>query len=217
MKQIPIAIIMPSRGLPFAKTMEWIEEQRKKYPITVFMSHDLPIPECFNKLTYKALKQGGFTYYLFLEDDIVPPKDAIDKMIYMMGYGQVVCMDYPFRGGLGNVSKDKKGEIMSCGTGCLMVSRPVFNLVPKPYFRSDRKYDWQTQEWSKVNPSKVYGLHDMWFTYKIRGAGFRILQAKGECTHLGVASLGKQNSNHGCHYIAERPKISRKLIHVDTY
>jgi hypothetical protein len=106
---------------------------------------------------------------------------------------------------------------MSCGTGCMLVSRNIFDQIDKPYFRSDRRYDWQTQKWSKVDPHKVYGLHDMWFTYKCREAMYRIYQVKGECVHLGLTKLGKQNSNMGCHYIGERPKISQKLIRVDKY
>ena len=216
MKQIPIAIIMPSRGLPFARTIEWVEKQRKTYPIELFISHDLPIPECFNKLVAKALK-GRFIYLLFLEDDIVPPDNALDKLIEGMAWGQITCMDYPFRGGYGNVSKSKDGEVMSCGTGCMLVSRNVFDYMDKPYFRSDMRYDWQTQKWSKVDPHKVYGLHDMWFTYRVRQSLYRIYQVKGECKHLGLTKLAKPNTNMGCHYIAERPKISQKLIAVDKY
>lgn len=212
----PIAVILPSRGLVFTRTLEWIEKQREKYLLTVYYSHDLPIPECFNKLVCKALK-NGHTYLLFLEEDIVPPHDALDRLIKGMDGGQITCIDYPFRGGLNNVSKDHDGRILSCGTGCTLVCRGVFDILEKPYFRSNMRYDYLTKKWSRVKPHEVYGLHDMWFTFQARHCGCTIVQVKGECKHLGLTALGKPTVNDGCHQIDERQKITNKLIPIDFY
>jgi hypothetical protein len=217
-----IAVIMPSRGLPFARTLIWLEKQREKYPIKLYMSHDLSIPECFNDLINKALK-GKHDYFLFLEDDIVPPINAIRKLLKPLTWSNVAkgvgisCIDYPFRGQYNTISRSFDNEILSCGTGCTMVARSVFEALKKPYFRSDRRYDWQTRKWSKCDPHKVYGLQDMWFTYKARHAGFKIVQVSGECTHLGLVKMGEQTINKGCHEIGERPKIAVKLIKIDWY
>lgn len=211
-----IAVIMPSRGLLFARTIEWLEEQRKKYNITLYISHNLPIPECFNKLTEKALRDKP-NYLFYLEDDIVPPRNAIKRLLNSIRSFPVACIDYPFRAQLNNVSRDHKGEIMSCGLGCTMVRANIYSHLKKPYFRSDRRYDWQTRKWYKCNAHKVYGLQDMWFTYIVRKAGFKIKQVPGECIHLGLIKLGRPNINDGCHQIGERPKIAQKLIRIDAY
>jgi hypothetical protein len=51
-----VAVIIPSRGLMFSKTAEEIVRNTQGVPHQKFFAHKLPIPDCFEWPTIKALK-----------------------------------------------------------------------------------------------------------------------------------------------------------------
>src|SRR6266702_2053907 len=78
-----IAVVLPSRGMIMAQTIQYLEETRRKFPLTLYISHNLSIPDCFIKLTNQALK-GDHDYIWFLEDDMIPPKKGLENMLKLL-------------------------------------------------------------------------------------------------------------------------------------
>lgn len=55
MKSVKIAVILPSRGLVFSKTVDELLRELKPYSYEIFWSHGRPIPDCFEIPTQEAL------------------------------------------------------------------------------------------------------------------------------------------------------------------
>jgi hypothetical protein len=62
---IKVAVIIPSRGLMFSKTAEEIVRNTQGLPHQKFFSHKLPIPDCFEWPTIKALKDPDITHFWY--------------------------------------------------------------------------------------------------------------------------------------------------------
>lgn len=216
---LSIGIILPSRGVLYSETAEYIHMIGNQYHTELYMSHNLPIPECYNKLTNEAVK-GGHSYLFFIEEDMRPPDEGFTKMLLVIekGKADAACIDYGYWSGWNVISYSLDGELIGCGTGCLLVKRAVFDKIPKPYFRTDRRYDPQVGRWYPVDPhgSSIYGGQDFWLCYQMRKAGFRIVQVEGQCRHLAVRAFGNKCKNVGFHDIVNTP-IRNKLLPVEDY
>ena len=207
-----IGIILPTRGLVFTQVEEAIEEERKNYEITVYRSHNLPIPSGHNYLTEKALGDGN-DFFLFIEEDTVPIARAIEKLLAVQA--DIACIDYGVSG-YGCVTKNKEDEILWCGMGLTLVKREVFEVLDKPYFRTDKALKLPDMTWIDLPKEYVenrnYGGLDIWFCMKAREKGFRIVQVEGEADHLQLIQLGEKGKNYGLHDIGLKPKIEKHQI-----
>jgi hypothetical protein len=200
-----IAVVLPSRGLIYARVEEAIEKMRETHEIKVFRSHDMPIPDAQNFLVRQALKTDA-SHVLFIEEDTLPPDGALT--ILLEADADIACMDYSVNG-YGCVARNEKTqEILWCGFGCTLVRRNVLETIGNPWFRTDttlRLNDWT---WTSI-PTK-YGGQDIWFCTQARERGFSIKQVPGECDHLYMVSRGLTESNKGAHLIVPREKITKK-------
>ncbi len=179
-----IGVVLPTRGLVFTKVEQAIEEMRGDFDIRVFRSRDLPIPNGHNELAKQALEEG-YDWLFLIEEDTVPPKGALQKLLAVDS--DIACIDYGVAG-WGCVTKNPRGEILWCGLGCTLVKRKVFEKMTYPYFRADRTLrlnDWTWQELpEQYIKTKQYGSLDIWFCDQARKLGFTITQVQGECEHL---------------------------------
>lgn len=211
-KNMKIGVILPTRGLVFTKVEKAIEEMRETNPIRVYRSDFLPIPDGHNQLARQALAEGC-DWLFFIEEDTVPPKGALEKLIEVDN--DIACIDYGVSG-WGCVTRSSEGEILWCGLGCTLVKRKVFEKMTYPCFRADmtlRLNDWTWQKLpDEYIKTKQYGSLDIWFCDQARKLGFTIKQVEGECEHLELVELGKRETNNGLHTIKARPKITKNQI-----
>lgn len=207
-----IGIILPTRGMVFSRVEEAIEGFRKNHDITVYRSHDLPIPLGHNTLTEKALREGMDNLF-FIEEDTVPPARALEKLL-AVGM-DIACIDYGVSG-WSCITKNGEGKILWCGLGCTLVKRSVFEALETPYFRTDKALMLPAMTWrdlpQEYQEKRNYGGLDIWFFCKAREKGFEIMQVEGECDHLELKSLGEKGKNHGLHEIGLRLKIEKHQI-----
>lgn len=204
-----LGIVTPTRGMLFTRTLEAIERERIGYDTTLYLSHDLPIPDGHNSLCEKALADG-MDHILFIEEDCVIPAGALEKLLAVDA--DIACIDYGVSG-WSCITRGVEGKILWCGLGCTLVRRKVFESLEKPYFRADMVLDLPDFKWRQLPESYVkthnYGSLDIWFFTKVREKGFEIEQVAGELDHLELVELGKKGRNHGVHQIKEREKISK--------
>ncbi len=207
-----IGIVLPTRGLVFTQVEEVIESWRDDYNIKVYRSHDLPIPEGHNKLTQKALEDGS-DYILFVEEDTVAPARALDNLV--QANKSIACVDYGVSG-WSCITRDTNGKILWCGLGCTLVKREVFEQMDVPYFRIDQVLDLVNWKWRTLPEeylkNKGYGGQDIWFFCKAREKGFEITQVEGECDHLKLGELGRNEFNKGLHTIVLKPRIEKNQV-----
>lgn len=209
-----VAVILPSRGLIFSQTADEILQNVKNIPHKFFFSHRRPIPECFEKPTNKALLDNEITHLWFVEDDMVLPPDTLQKML--KADANAVTCDYPVtKDGRGSVFYDQGGNVVFCGTGCLLVKREVFdNLNLKEPFFTD-KIRWTMLNYgesiklvaSKNNKKEGYGLHDITFCVKLWKAGIIIKVLPLKLGQRRLIALGKAGTNDGAHNIEVWTKI----------
>lgn len=215
-----LSIVLPTRGLIFTEVENAIEEIRQYGfgRVEVFRSIGLSIPDCHNQLTEEALAINP-DYILFLEEDTVPPQGALLSMFRAMSGAKadISFIDYAVNGWACSV-KDSEGNILWCGVGCTLVKADVFKKLEKPYFRNDKSLSLNQDtyfQWLDI-PNK-YGGQDIWFCCKAREAGFKIVQAEGECKHMRIDSLGIAGVNNGFHAISQKPTIINRSVYPLTF
>lgn len=169
-----IAVILPSRGLIFSQTADEILQNLKGIPYKFFFSHRKPIPECFESPTEKALLDPEITHIWFVEDDMILPPNGL-QLLLDADANAVTC-DYPVtKDGRGSVFYDQGGNVVFCGTGCLLVKREVFNGLKKPYFTD--KVRWTMLNYGEsikltgIYGDVGYGTHDITFCIKLWNNG----------------------------------------------
>lgn len=215
MKQIKIAIILPSRGLMFSRTAaELLKNTTGRTKI--FFSHKRPIPECFEEPLSRALADPQFTHIWFVEDDMILPPNLLDTLYKEMQRQRlrVITCDYPVsKAGQGAVF-EIAGEVIICGTGCLLIERGVFDELSKPYFRTD--IGWNMQNYGthirltgnhRGTDRIGYGLHDVNFSFALRDAGIEIGLSEIMLGQRKLLALGKVGSNNGAHAVEEWTKV----------
>ena len=207
-----IGVCLPTRGMVFSKTVQALEEQRINYDITVYYSHDLPIPKGHNSLCEKALKDGN-EYIFFLEEDVVIPTGTLEKLLAV--HADIACIDYGVSG-WSCITKNKEGEILWCGLGATLIHRRVFEALEMPYFRADMALHLPDMVWKQLPEEYVknrnYGNLDIWFFSKAKEKGFKIVQVEGECEHLQLVELGQKGINEGIHKITEKERIKNHQV-----
>lgn len=206
-----VAVILPSRGLIFSQTAEEILSNLKGIPHKFFFSHAKPIPACFQKPTEAALEDESITHLWFVEEDMILPPKTLQTLLE--ANANVITCDYPVtKDGRGSVFCDPGGQVVFCGTGCLLVKRRVFEGMTKPYFTSKVRwtmlnYGSQIKLIGKDNLKGGYGLHDITFCIKLWKNGTIIKVSPIQLGQRKLLELGRPGTNHGAHVIEEWTKI----------
>lgn len=207
-----IGVVIPTRGLVFARVESAIEGFREKYQIRVYRSDNLPIPQGHSLLSQQALADG-VTHVWFVEEDTVPPPNALDLLL--KADADIACIDYGVNG-WSCITRTPEDEILWCGLGCTLIKKEVFETLEQPWFRIDkvlRLNDWTWMDLSEEYvKNKSYGSLDIWFFTQARKKGFTIIQAEGECEHLQLVALGQKEVNFGLHEIKPKLKIEKRNI-----
>ena len=129
----------------------------------------------------KFLEETESTHLFFIDSDVIPPKDALEKLVNMDA--PVAAGAYPIKkfntneakaetvyalfnrdeedGGLRPVKSGHGiNPIEYAGTGCLMIKREVFDILEKPYFK------WEYDEEGLMKRGE-----DMYFSEKLLERG----------------------------------------------
>lgn len=209
-----VAVILPSRGLIFSQTADELLRNLKGVPHKFFFSHRRPIPECFESPANRALLDDSITHLWFVEDDMVLPDFTLERML--SEDANAVTCDYPVtKDGRGSVFYDQGGQVVFCGTGCLLVKREVFDSIKAPYFTD--KVRWTMLNYgesikmvaSKNKKGEGYGLHDITFCVKLWKSGVLIKVLPIKLGQRRLIALGKAGSNDGAHNIEIWTKIKK--------
>lgn len=201
-----IAVILPSRGLIFSRTADEILQNLRGLDHKFFFSHGKPIPECFEGPTSRALKDKSVTHLWFVEDDMILPPDALERMLALDK--AVVTVDYPTTDYGGGAVFKVRGEIIFAGTGCTLIKREVFDELKKPYFTTD--ICWNVKNYGdfiKIIAVKRgkdpdgYGLHDVNFFMNLYRLGIPVHEGGFKVGQRKLKALGKAGSNDGAHQI----------------
>lgn len=194
----------------FSRTAEEIHRNAKDINHKFFFAHKLPIPTCFEVPTAQALADKSITHLLFVEDDMIIPDGTFWGMLNENK--DVVTCDYPVtKEGKGAVFYDPDGNVVFCGTGCLLVKREVLENMNKPIWRTDVR--WNPLNYGKTvkfvgssNNDTGYGLHDVTFGIRLYQAGVPI----HVYTTLGqrkLVRLGDSGTNNGAHKVESWFKV----------
>lgn len=190
-----LAICLPSRGLIHSRTIQhlWDELKTGVAQYEIFITHDLPIPECFNHLTKQALAWGADKLW-FIEEDMQFPKCTLQKLLD--ADTPVSTINYPVSEKY-DVVDIENGVINKIATGCTLIDAEVFEKVGE--WRSDIRYslpDWTPFETNQIG----YGQHDVHFTQRCKQEGIEI-SIVGEGNQYRVKQLGQERINVGFHDI----------------
>lgn len=173
-----IAVITASRGTMFSRTTESIFNNIYGKEAKLYMAHELPIPICFNYAFQKAYKDGC-DYFWFVEEDMLVPDGTLDRLL---ATDEPVCgVDYADRRtGKSLTFKNKKGEVLYTGMGCLLVKREVMDKISPPWFKRMVFWIMDTDDGDVDYVPKPdiattgYGTQDVMFCYEIRQLGYKI-------------------------------------------
>jgi hypothetical protein len=156
----------------------------------------------------KQARSYGAKWGFFLDDDTVPPPDVLQKLQYVLENADddvavaagiyttksdpavpLVFQDY----GIGPFWRWKRGDVFECqdiATGCMMIRLSVFDDLPEPWFvdvhgvEHARSLGLLTDRVSQ--PLATEWTDDMYFCYRLRQAGFRMMAHGGVlCDHWG--------------------------------
>lgn len=137
-------------------------------------------------LLRKYCLEKGYDYLFSLEQDVIPPKDIIDKLLKhnkkIVGALYFKLEDentlsplawvhhkgkYARRLNYGDIIEPRLIEVITCGLGCVLMHRDVLEKVN---FRYDKNRD---------------SFDDVWFGVDARRNGFKIyLDTSIKCKHL---------------------------------
>jgi glycosyltransferase involved in cell wall biosynthesis len=142
-----------------------------------------------NIIRQKVLDKG-YEYFFSLEQDVVPPKDVIQRLLnhnkkIVSGVYFTYQVDKGIKVGLTPVLRKKVGkdglvimskeevvqprlmEVGACGLGCVLIHRDVLEKIK---FRFSEDYE---------------GFDDIWFCYDSFNAGFKVFADTSlKCKHL---------------------------------
>lgn len=212
MSSVKVGVVLPSRGLIFSQTADEILQNLKGIPHKFFFSHRKPLPECFESPVNRALLDESVTHLWLIEEDMQLPPDTLEKLLEV-NVNAATC-DYPVtKDGKGSVFYDQGGNVVFCGTGCLLLKREVFDYIKAPYFTDKIKWTMQNMgesvrlTASKNESGEGYGLHDITFCIKLWKTGVKIKVLPKKLCHRKLIALGKAGTNEGAHNIEVWKKI----------
>jgi hypothetical protein len=205
---VGIAIGLPFCGRP--TTPLWgIALASQTYPLNTAVTHvvvqKVEVGEARNQIVDWALEHNS-TYIMFVDDDVVLPPFAIQRLGYALDTRSkqlmpnettaVCCGIYMSKeelttpviykqngqGGCWDWRVGELFEVESAGTGCMMIRTEVFRHLEKPYFKTVEEY---VEVDGHLGCQKM--TDDIYFCQKVRKAGFKILAHGGVlCGHYDV-------------------------------
>jgi len=209
-----LAVIVPSRGLSFSRTMDELLRELKGLDYKLFFSIGRTLPDCFNIPLEEALKDE-FTHILIVEDDMIIPKGILKRMLNQKY--PVVALDYPFKkDNEATTLHDPSGTALYTGTGFILIERWLLDKMPKPIFTTDIAWDMMITTdnrlvcWPRdVSKIKTYGLHDVHFGLTMWANDIPIMVMKTTAGQRKLRKKGKAGSNNGVDEIYELTKVLR--------
>ena len=170
-----------------SETDEYYNEIKKELPCIKSKFYEAArksIVESRNILREKVLSEG-YDYFLSLEQDVIPPKDVIERLLktgnkvvsglyfYIvdnelmpMAWGRVDDK-HALRLGLKDVEEDKLIEVITAGLGCILIHRSVLEKVKFRYVEEKKPFD------------------DVWFCEDVRESKENVyLDTSVKCKHL---------------------------------
>ena len=161
-----------------------------------YFEHAKNIPQCFNSVSLSALldKDFDWTHGWFIEEDVVVPDGALSALLALDA--DLAAIDYPLKVGKSLSHREADNRVCWMSLGCTLVKRRVFDVLPVPYFRSDRKlvaiYDgsaakgWRFELRQRERPDD-YGNQDVYFSGQalIHDLSMRIVPLM-LCDHLDL-------------------------------
>lgn len=211
-----LAVVLPSRGLMFSKTLEDVLRELKGFDYKLFWSHGNPLPECFNEPTERILNDPDIFAVLYVEDDMILPKGVLRRM-FDCNY-PVVALDYPFKNdGDSTMLHSPDGMAIYSGTGCLLIAKAILERLPKPIFRTDTSWDTLIRGdtlifWPRKLKKIAYGLHDVNLGITLFANNIPIKPLEVEAGQHKLVELGTPSSNDGAHKIRDLTKVGRDLV-----
>lgn len=208
-----IAVILPSRGLVFSKTVEELYKALEGLDFKIFWSHGRPIPDCFEIPTDEALADPTFTHLLVVEEDMIIPKDSIKYMLAKDVHA--IAYDYPVTGSKGGtILYDTEDTAYFTGCGLLLVKMEYIRRMKKPVWRTDIQWN------MKYRPGYIefdiqdkreadYGQQDIAFGLRFYVNGLPIKVAKKTTGQRKLEKKGLGMTNDGTHTIAEYTEVDK--------
>jgi len=197
-----IVVLIPVRTFPFV-TIEWALALRDlvipgRFSIIVNYS-PMPIDVVRRNLVIEALKLRP-RYILFLDSDVVPPKDAIVKLIrhrYPVVSGVYVdkkgfwCVAIERDDGSWEYLRELPNKPFYAdfvGLGCVLIESWVFEKM------LELGIEWFKYTWDDVDNPSGYG-EDFWFCKMVKRVikGKILVDPEVKCRHNIVASLTEPN------------------------
>lgn len=136
---------------------------------------------------------GGFQWLFFLDDDVIPPSDAIRRLMnwnfpiisglyYRRHDGLQPVMQ---RGATGWITDFQIGTLVEAdvvGAGCLLIHRSVLETLKKPWF------DWRCDR--EDLPANQRLSEDFSFCANAKAVGLKIfVDTSVQCRHLGFGQV----------------------------
>ncbi|MBS3143388.1 glycosyltransferase family 2 protein [Candidatus Woesearchaeota archaeon] len=131
--------------------------------------------------------ENDYDYFLSLEQDVVPPKDVIEKLLshnkdivgglyFYLGDDNKTLLpmvwihhegEYARRLRFSEVPKDELIEVITCGLGCVLIKRDVLENIKFRYEKGKEPWD------------------DLWFCEDARAKGFKVyVDTSAKCKHF---------------------------------
>jgi hypothetical protein len=201
-----IAVVLPSRGLVFSKTVEELLTELKPYKHKIFWSHGRPIPDCFEIPTTEALTDSSFTHLLTVEEDMIIPKGSIKAMLAEKR--PYVAYDYPVTGApSGTVLYDTPTTAYFTGCGLMLVEMDIVRRMPLPIWRTN--IAWNMKHRSSYVQFDLslrradYGQQDIAFGLRLYANQIPLYVMPKTIGQRKLVKQGKGMTNEGCHEIKE--------------
>ena len=174
-----------------SKTDDYFNKIKQKLPAIKAEFNENPKENIINSrnILRQRFLEGNYDYFLSLEQDIIPPKDIIKKLLLhkkdiiaghyivpkVINGKQIAVSTVLIRNSNGKLitlprelSEQKELiKIEACGLGCVLISRKVLEKIKFRYEKEKPAYD------------------DMWFSKDAKEAGFEMfLDPTVKCRHL---------------------------------
>ncbi len=189
-----ILVAYPGMGSPHEISEKWAEslhEIRLAYPNAKTLTvTGYPIDEARNQCALTAMDKN-FDYLFFLDQDVIAPPDVIRRLLShqvdVVGgiYRQKMAQNdwCVFMANKNSHGQDVKTTVAPTGdlirvdylaTGCLLIHRRVFQVLPYPWFR------WTLNPLTNVGKSE-----DFYFTDLCRKSGIDVYADTSiKCSHI---------------------------------
>jgi hypothetical protein len=205
---INIAVILPSRGLVFSKTVEEMLRELAPYNHKIFWSHGRPIPDCFEIPTREILKDNSFTHLLTVEEDMIIHKGALKDAL--AENRPAVAYDYPVTGATGGTTLyDTQDKAFFTGCGFLLIKMDIVRHMVFPIWRVDIEWNmiykghYYEFDIKEVSALKNYGQQDIAMGLRLYYNGYPIYPMPKTMGQRKLEKRGRGRTNRGFHQIVE--------------